>query len=198
MSARALIYFLQLQMAKKPNFFLFREEEPLATFQEIEAIEKHIAATLPIVFKEFQQKFGGGTFGYAELYAISPKSEYYVFQEPLCPNDFFPIANDGIGGFYGFVKNENEFADKVYYWDNTLQRTSYQQTKYSFASFFLWSAFNLKVNWFSDHPDAPYETVIKCTDNGKYQVYHTDERANLWGVITEFDTLEEAINKFEN
>ena len=35
MSARALIYFLQLQMAKKPNFFLYHLKVSIMSFKNL-------------------------------------------------------------------------------------------------------------------------------------------------------------------
>lgn len=49
---------------------------------------------------------------------------------------------------------------------------------------------NLSINWFGEHAQKPFEMVIRLSEAGGYQVYGTDERANLWGVIKEFTSLE--------
>lgn len=52
---------------------------------------------------------------------------------------------------------------------------------------------DLKINWFGEHKLGQNEMVIQEKD-GRYQVFGTDEKANLWGVITEYGTEEEALS----
>ena len=53
---------------------------------------------------------------------------------------------------------------------------------------------NLSINWFGEHAQKPFEMVIRLSEARGYQVYGTDERANLWGVIKEFTSLEYALD----
>ena len=53
---------------------------------------------------------------------------------------------------------------------------------------------NLSVNWFDEHVQKSFEMVIRLSETGVYQVYGTDERANLWACVKEFTSLEEVLD----
>lgn len=52
---------------------------------------------------------------------------------------------------------------------------------------------HLKVNWFSRLSVDPYDTVILRVD-GHYEVFGTDERASVFGLVYKFDNEEEALD----
>ena len=143
MDIAELINFLQEKMAKEPHLFLFREDEPKVTDEEIRQAEMRLAANLPAAFKLFQKEFGGGTFAFGELFSLSPASDYFVFRQNFVPGNFFPISDDGTGGYYAFKKTGNHFTDTIYYLDCESENALYQGTNHDFISFFLWSAFNI-------------------------------------------------------
>lgn len=52
---------------------------------------------------------------------------------------------------------------------------------------------NLKINWFKNHPLQENEMVIDKKET-VYQVYGTDERASIRGIVKPFTSLEEALD----
>ncbi|MFD0898263.1 Imm59 family immunity protein [Loigolactobacillus binensis] len=52
----------------------------------------------------------------------------------------------------------------------------------------------LAVNWFNKHNLRPFEMVINKNKDGRYQVYGTGERANIWGIAATFENEEEALD----
>ena len=90
METKEFINFLENEMTTKPNLFLFRENEPKATIEDINNIEKILLGKLPKSFIEFQMKFGGGTFGFTEIFSVCEKSDFYVLNyENIFEKDFF-------------------------------------------------------------------------------------------------------------
>ncbi|MWV55901.1 Imm59 family immunity protein [Streptococcus zhangguiae] len=51
---------------------------------------------------------------------------------------------------------------------------------------------NLKVNWFNSHPVEENEMVIEQKEEF-YNVYGTDERAAILGIVETFNSLSEAL-----
>lgn len=57
MKIKEFINFLENKMKTKPNLFLFRDNEPKATIEDVNNIEKILLGKLPESFIEFQIKF---------------------------------------------------------------------------------------------------------------------------------------------
>ena len=90
MKTKEFINFLENEMKVKSNLFLFRDNEPKATIEDINNIEKILSGKLPESFIEFQMKFGGGTFAFAEIFSVCEKSDFYVLNyENIFEKDFF-------------------------------------------------------------------------------------------------------------
>lgn len=49
------------------------------------------------------------------------------------------------------------------------------------------------MNWFNAHELRPYEMEISNVD-GHYEVFGTDEKAGVWGLIAKFDDEEKALD----
>ena len=143
MKTKEFINFLENEMKVKPNLFLFRDNEPKATIEDINNIEKILLGKLPESFIEFQIKFGGGTFGFAEIFSVCENSNFYVLNnENILEKDFFPVSDDQCGGVYCFKKNNGKFEDKIYYLDLSNLEVIVEETEFNFIQIFMKLAFN--------------------------------------------------------
>ena len=143
MKTKEFINFLENEMKVKPNLFLFRDNEPKATIEDINNIEKILSGKLPESFIEFQMKFGGGTFAFAEIFSVCEKSDFYVLNyENIFEKGFFPVSDDQCGGVYCFKKNNRKFEDKIYYLDLSNLEVIVEETEFNFIQIFMKLAFN--------------------------------------------------------
>ncbi|NEN75478.1 hypothetical protein F9B74_03945 [Pelistega sp. NLN82] len=147
MTRKEFFIYLEEKMNNDPNLFLFRELEPKATIENIKEIESYLGAELPSIYVAFQKIFGGGSFGFTELFSVVPDSEYYVLgiqrNINIINNEFFPIFDDQTGGVYCFKKVDSYFLDEIYYMDFSLPDISISLVKENFISLFNKLAFNL-------------------------------------------------------
>ncbi|OOF88474.1 hypothetical protein BKG94_06860 [Rodentibacter ratti] len=147
MTSNEFFICLDKKMNDYPNLFLFRELEPKATIKNESEIENYLRAKLPPVYVAFQKTFGGGSFGFTELFSIAPDSEYYVLGTQsninIINNGFFPIFDDQTGGVYCFKKVGSYFLEEIYYIDFSLPDISISLVKENFISLFNKLAFNL-------------------------------------------------------
>ena len=143
METKEFINFLENEMTTKPNLFLFKENEPKATIEDINNIEKILLGKLPKSFIEFQMKFGGGTFGFTEIFSVCEKSDFYVLSNRnIIEKGFFPVSDDQCGGIYCFKKNNERFEDKIYYLDLSNLEVIVEETEFNFIQIFMKLAFN--------------------------------------------------------
>ena len=143
MKIKEFMNFLENEIETKPNLFLFRDNEPKATIEDINNIEKILLGKLPESFIEFQMKFGGGTFGFAEIFSVCENSNFYVLNnENILEKDFFPVSDDQCGGFYCFKKNNGKFEDRIYYLDLSNLEIIVEETEFDFIQIFMKLAFN--------------------------------------------------------
>ena len=143
MKIKEFMNFLENEIETKPNLFLFRDDEPKATIEDINNIEKILLGKLPESFIEFQMKFGGGTFGFAEIFSVCENSNFYVLNnENILEKDFFPVSDDQYGGVYCFKKNNGKFEDRIYYLDLSNLEIIVEETEFDFIQIFMKLAFN--------------------------------------------------------
>ena len=143
MKIKEFMNFFENEIETKPNLFLFRDDEPKATIEDINNIEKILLGKLPKSFIEFQMKFGGGTFGFAEIFSVCENSNFYVLNnENILEKDFFPVSDDQCGGAYCFKKNNGKFEDRIYYLDLSNLEIIVEETEFDFIQIFMKLAFN--------------------------------------------------------
>ena len=143
MKIKEFMNFLENEIETKPNLFLFRDDEPKATIEDINNIEKILLGKLPESFIEFQMKFGGGTFGFAEIFSVCENSNFYVLNnENILEKDFFSVSDDQCGGVYCFKKNNGKFEDRIYYLDLSNLEIIVEETEFDFIQIFMKLAFN--------------------------------------------------------
>lgn len=106
---------------KKPILFALETDTP-PSIDEIEDFEKIYRIVLPEKYKLFISEFGGGYFGYANIYSLDNNSNYFIMKhKSFVPNGYLPIADNGCGDFY-VVKYNGEYCfDKIYYYTHDSQ-----------------------------------------------------------------------------
>lgn len=77
---------------------------------------------LPEKYKLFIIEFGGGYFGYANIYSLDNSSNYFIMKhKSFVPNVYLPIADNGCGDFYVVKCNGEYCSDKIYYYTHDSQ-----------------------------------------------------------------------------
>lgn len=100
---------------KKENPILFEldhDEMPDEKSLEMFQIENNIK--LPRKYSDFLMGFGGGYFGYTNIYSIDRKSEFYIMSnQGYVPDNYLAIADNGCGDCYVLLKN-SDCIEKIY------------------------------------------------------------------------------------
>ena len=103
--------------ARKPMWFA-GDAEPLATDEEIDHAEAELGVRLPSQYKDFVHRYGGGYFGFTNVFSVNQSSEWYIVSKwDLLPPkvDFVPVTDDETGGYYGFLVSGDVCSEEVYY-----------------------------------------------------------------------------------
>ena len=74
--------------AKKPILFGLEHDKILCA-EEIEQLEKTVHIALPEKYKEFIMNYGGGYFGYANIYSLDIDSNFYLLKHNNLPFEKF-------------------------------------------------------------------------------------------------------------
>lgn len=119
---------VQQVKAKKPLLFALESDTP-PSVDEIEHFEKSYGVALPEKYKLFISEFGGGYFGYANIYSLDKSSNYFVMKhKSFVPSSYLPIADNGCGDFYVLKCNDNYCSDRIYFYTHDSQGIT--ETKY--------------------------------------------------------------------
>ena len=114
---------------KKPILFALESDTP-PSVEEIEHFEKIYSIALPEKYKLFISEFGGGYFGYANVYSLDNASNYFIMKhKSYVPNSYLPIADNGCGDFYVLKCNGEYCSDRIYFYTHDSQEiteTTYQ------------------------------------------------------------------------
>ncbi|MGA5301860.1 SMI1/KNR4 family protein [Nucisporomicrobium flavum] len=93
-----------------------------ATPAELDRVESGLGVTLPVLYKDFLQRVGGGSFLFLDLLPAVAAGEsdedlISVNSGPLRIPDFVAIAPVGTGDWWGFrVADANRASGEVYLW----------------------------------------------------------------------------------
>lgn len=79
------------------------EHDKILCAEEIEQLEKTVYIALPEKYKKFIMNYGGGYFGYANIYSLDIDSNFYLLKHNNLPFEkFIRIADNGCGDHYLF------------------------------------------------------------------------------------------------
>uniref|UniRef100_UPI00405700C9 SMI1/KNR4 family protein n=1 Tax=Agathobacter sp. TaxID=2021311 RepID=UPI00405700C9 len=104
--------------AKKPILFGLEHDKILCA-EEIEQFEKTVHITLPEKYKEFIMNYGGGYFGYANIYSLDIDSNFYLLKHNNLPFDkYVRIADNGCGDYYVLCIENGKCLDPLFFYDH--------------------------------------------------------------------------------
>lgn len=104
-------------IASKP-LWLEGEMEPAATDEQIARLEGELHAKLPEQYRYFLKHYGAGYFAFTNIFSALEDSDWYMvdrIRDMNIPPSYLPISDDEAGGTYGFVLNDGECSEEVYY-----------------------------------------------------------------------------------
>ena len=112
--------------AKKTQPLLFElEHDRIPTMEEVIALQKQYQIILPEKYIQFLLHFGGGYFGFANIYSLDKNSCFFIFKHnPAAVKDLFFMADNECGDHYAFCMEGNRCQDKIVFYDhedNTVQ-----------------------------------------------------------------------------
>lgn len=94
-------------------------QDVVCSTEQIKAVERILQIELPEKYLKFLQDFGGGYFGYANVYSLDPRSQFYLLAHNVVPiEEYIRIADNGCGDYYLLkVKNKKCF-DQVFFFEH--------------------------------------------------------------------------------
>lgn len=100
---------------KKPVLFALESDEKPSQ-ADIDAFEKENGITLPKKYKDFILDFGGGYFGFANIYSIDKHSDFYLLKHNNVPFDnYIRIADNGCGDYWLFRIENGKCNENVFF-----------------------------------------------------------------------------------
>jgi hypothetical protein len=89
------------------------------TAQEIANIERQMAVVLPDKYKAFMMRYGGGAFGFVDLFPLLPVSgcdDLHTLNDHEFPDrNFVAVAPVGTGDHWGFPVTDDRCHDQVWF-----------------------------------------------------------------------------------
>lgn len=118
---------------EKPKLFMLSEPDRKASRSEISCLEESIGCRLPETYREFLAAFGGGIYGFVNIFSADPSSEWFLLgklgdaMNYGLPDELIAFSEDYAGGYYVLPRNGDTASDHVSYWnpDGGLVATEY-------------------------------------------------------------------------
>lgn len=114
--------------AKEPLLFEL-EHDAIPTMENIIDFQKQYRIILPEKYIQFLLSFGGGYFGYANIYSLDKNSYFFISNHnPAIIKDLLFIADNECGDYYAFrIQGEKCNEEIVFYdhEDNTIKDTNF-------------------------------------------------------------------------
>ena len=104
---------------EKPKLFLLATPDRTATEAQLEEIEGELGVKLPAQLREFSTDFGGGTFGFANVFSADPGGEFYLPEKQKEAAEYLPpgllaFSDDFAGGYYVLRVTDGRAAPRCY------------------------------------------------------------------------------------
>jgi len=109
------------------------ESDPEGTDSEISEVEKELLIRLPKEYKEFVQDFGGGYFGFTNVFSVNNQSEWYIVELNrqtglLGSHSLLIISDNQTGDYFGFNVENGVCSSNIMFYDhetNQIEKTDY-------------------------------------------------------------------------
>lgn len=113
---------------EKPLLFELQHDS-IPTMKDIIAFQEQYQIILPEKYIQVLLNFGGGYFGYANIYSLDRDSRFFIFNHnPVRVADLLFMADNGCGDYYAFRMNGRKCSEKIFFYDhegNTVQDTDF-------------------------------------------------------------------------
>lgn len=120
-----------VKTVKKECPLLFElDRDRIPSMEEVLAFQERYQVQLPERYIQFLLHYGGGYFGYANIYSLDSESCFYLgnFNEPGAEPLLY-IADNECGDYYAFPIRQGRCQDEVVLYDH--DQREIQQTEYS-------------------------------------------------------------------
>lgn len=107
---------------RKPVLFGLGHDRILSN-EEIENFENTFQIALPPKYKDFTLQYGGGYFGYANIYSLDNQSDFYIIKHNATPFEkFLRIADNGCGDYYMLRIESQNCLEQLYFFEHDTKR----------------------------------------------------------------------------
>lgn len=114
--------------AKEPLLFEL-EHDDIPTMENIIHFQKQRQIILPEKYIQFLLSFGGGYFGYANIYSLDENSYFFISNHnPAIIRDLLFIADNECGDYYAFRIHGKKCNEEIVFYDhedNTIKDTNF-------------------------------------------------------------------------
>lgn len=116
------------EKAKKPLLFEL-EHDTIPTMKDVIAFQEQYQIIFPEKYIQVLLKFGGGYFGYANLYSLDRDSYFFIFNHnPAQADGLLFMADNECGDRYAFRVDGNQCSEEIVFYDhesNTVENTAF-------------------------------------------------------------------------
>ena len=111
---------LRKSVAKQAEYGFALIEGHTVTAEEIKDVEREIAVALPNKYKAFMMRYGGGVFGFVELFPVAPvpsgADDLRTLNDREFPDrSFVAVAPVGTGDHWGFRVIDGRCSEQVWF-----------------------------------------------------------------------------------
>ena len=104
--------------ARQPLLFEL-ERDRIPEEGEIQAFEQQCGIRLPEKYIQFLRHYGGGYFGFANLYSLDETSYFYLLAHNQAgEKEFLCVADNECGDEYGLKIEQGQCQDAVIFYDH--------------------------------------------------------------------------------
>lgn len=109
--------------SENPKLFLRSVSDPPASEDQLAAVELKTGTRLPEKYRLFLSRFGGGRFGYTNVFSANQSSDWYLPTRAsdasrYLPQELLPVSDDFAGGLYVFKIDNGIAGEEIFYWND--------------------------------------------------------------------------------
>ena len=119
-----------VEKAKEKHAVLFGlDYDAIPSVEEIYSFQKEYKIQLPEKYIQFLLHYGGGYFGYANIYSLDKNSSFFIFNHnPAIIKNLLFIADNECGDYYAFRVQGDKCSEEIVFYDhedNTIKDTDF-------------------------------------------------------------------------
>lgn len=105
---------------KNERPLLFKlEHDSIPNPEDISEFEQFYRIQLPEKYTQFLLTYGGGYFGYANIYSFDKDSHFYLLNNNPSPlQKYLSIADNGCGDYYAFCIENGKCSEAVVFYNH--------------------------------------------------------------------------------